>query len=49
MSEGKSGLGFTTLLPLLARATIRRDGIRKVLAGMTTIDEVVSVTVGDEL
>ena len=29
--------------------TMREDGIRKVLAGMTTIEEVVSVTVGDEL
>ncbi len=29
--------------------TMREDGIRKVLAGLTTIDEVVSVTVGDPL
>jgi general secretion pathway protein E/type IV pilus assembly protein PilB len=29
--------------------TMREDGIRKVLAGHTTIAEVVSVTVGDEL
>ncbi|WP_438483162.1 GspE/PulE family protein [Oleiharenicola lentus] len=29
--------------------TMREDGVRKVLAGMTTIEEVVSVTVGDEL
>jgi len=27
--------------------TMREDGIRKVLAGLTTIEEVVSVTVGD--
>jgi general secretion pathway protein E/type IV pilus assembly protein PilB len=30
------------------RLTLRDDGIRKVLAGLTTIDEVVSVTLGDE-
>ncbi len=29
--------------------TMREDGLRKVLAGLTTIEEVVSVTVGDEL
>ena len=29
--------------------TMREDGIRKVLAGLTTIEEVVSVTVGDAL
>ncbi len=29
--------------------TMREDGIRKVLAGLTTIDEVVSATVGDPL
>jgi general secretion pathway protein E/type IV pilus assembly protein PilB len=29
--------------------TMREDGVRKVLAGLTTIEEVVSVTVGDEL
>ena len=29
--------------------TMREDGIRKVLAGLTTIEEVVSVTVGDQL
>jgi general secretion pathway protein E/type IV pilus assembly protein PilB len=27
--------------------TMREDGIRKVLAGLTTIEEVVSATVGD--
>jgi type IV pilus assembly protein PilB len=31
------------------RRTMREDGLRKVLAGLTTIGEVVSVTVGDEL
>ncbi len=30
------------------RLTMREDGIRKVLAGLTTIEEVVSVTIGDE-
>jgi general secretion pathway protein E/type IV pilus assembly protein PilB len=30
------------------RLTLRDDGIRKVLAGLTTIDEVVSVTLGDD-
>ena len=29
--------------------TMREDGIRKVLAGLTTIEEVVAVTVGDAL
>jgi general secretion pathway protein E/type IV pilus assembly protein PilB len=29
--------------------TMREDGLRKVLAGLTTIEEVVSVTVGDQL
>jgi general secretion pathway protein E/type IV pilus assembly protein PilB len=28
--------------------TLREDGIRKVLAGMTTPDEVIRATVGDE-
>ena len=28
--------------------TMREDGIRKVLAGLTTIEEVVSVTVGEQ-
>ena len=28
--------------------TLREDGIRKVLAGMTTADEVISVTMGDK-
>jgi general secretion pathway protein E/type IV pilus assembly protein PilB len=27
--------------------TMREDGLRKVTAGLTTIDEVVSITVGD--
>ena len=27
--------------------TMREDGIRKVLAGLTTIEEIVAVTVGD--
>ena len=27
--------------------TMREDGLRKVLSGMTTIEEVVSITVGD--
>jgi type II secretory ATPase GspE/PulE/Tfp pilus assembly ATPase PilB-like protein len=27
---------------------LREDGIRKVLAGMTTADEVISVTMGDK-
>jgi general secretion pathway protein E/type IV pilus assembly protein PilB len=31
----------------LGMRTMREDGIRKVLAGQTTIDEVVSITVGD--
>jgi general secretion pathway protein E/type IV pilus assembly protein PilB len=29
--------------------TMREDGVRKVLAGLTTIEEVVTVTVGDPL
>jgi len=29
--------------------TMREDGIRKVLAGQTTIEEIVSATAGDEL
>ena len=31
----------------LGMRTMREDGLRKVMAGMTTIDEVVSITVGD--
>src|SRR5690606_38879931 len=31
----------------LGMRTMREDGIRKVLTGMTTIEEVVSITVGD--
>jgi type IV pilus assembly protein PilB len=27
--------------------TMREDGLRKVLAGLTTIEEVASITVGD--
>jgi general secretion pathway protein E/type IV pilus assembly protein PilB len=29
--------------------TMREDGVRKVLAGLTTIEEVIGVTVGDPL
>jgi general secretion pathway protein E/type IV pilus assembly protein PilB len=29
--------------------TMREDGLRKVLAGLTTIEEIVSVTVGDQV
>ncbi|HEY9247585.1 MAG TPA: type II/IV secretion system protein, partial [Rariglobus sp.] len=31
----------------LGMRTMREDGVRKVLGGQTTIDEVVSITVGD--
>ena len=31
----------------LGMRTMREDGIRKVTSGMTTIEEVVSITVGD--
>jgi general secretion pathway protein E/type IV pilus assembly protein PilB len=31
----------------LGMRTMREDGVRKVLAGQTSIDEVVSITVGD--
>jgi general secretion pathway protein E/type IV pilus assembly protein PilB len=31
----------------LGMRTMREDGVRKVLAGQSTIDEVVSITVGD--
>ena len=31
----------------LGMRTMREDGLRKVMAGLTTIDEVVSITVGD--
>ena len=31
----------------LGMRTMREDGVRKVLSGLTTIDEVVSITVGD--
>jgi general secretion pathway protein E/type IV pilus assembly protein PilB len=31
----------------LGMRTMREDGLRKVLAGITTIEEVVSITVGD--
>jgi type IV pilus assembly protein PilB len=31
----------------LGMRTMREDGVRKVLAGLTSIDEVVSITVGD--
>jgi general secretion pathway protein E/type IV pilus assembly protein PilB len=31
----------------LGMRTMREDGLRKVLSGMTTIEEVVSITVGD--
>ena len=27
--------------------TLREDGVRKVIAGLTTIEEVVSITIGD--
>lgn len=33
----------------LGMRTMREDGLRKVLTGMTTIEEVVSITVGDSL
>jgi len=32
----------------LGMRTLREDGVRKVLAGMTTPDEVIRATVGDE-
>ena len=32
----------------LGMRTLREDGIRKVLAGVTTIEEVLRVTMGDE-
>ena len=32
----------------LGMRTLREDGIRKVLAGMTTAEEVISTTMGDE-
>jgi type IV pilus assembly protein PilB len=31
----------------LGMRTLREDGVRKVLAGMTSADEVISITVGD--
>jgi type IV pilus assembly protein PilB len=31
----------------LGMRTLREDGIRKVLAGMTSADEVISITIGD--
>jgi len=31
----------------LGMRTLREDGIRKVLAGVTTADEVISITIGD--
>ena len=33
----------------LGMRTMREDGARKVIAGLTTIDEVVSITVGDAI
>jgi len=41
----------TFILRQIARAlgmrTLREDGVRKVLAGLTSADEVISMTVGD--
>jgi type IV pilus assembly protein PilB len=31
----------------LGMRTLREDGVRKVLAGLTSADEVISVTIGD--
>ena len=31
----------------LGRRTLREDGARKAIAGLTTIEEVLSITVGD--
>jgi general secretion pathway protein E/type IV pilus assembly protein PilB len=31
----------------LGMRTLREDGVRKVLAGLTTADEVISITIGD--
>jgi len=31
----------------LGMRTLREDGIRKVLAGLTSADEVISITIGD--
>src|SRR5205085_11501481 len=31
----------------LGMRTLREDGVRKVLAGMTTAEEVISITIGD--
>lgn len=32
----------------LGMRTLREDGIRKVLAGLTTAEEVIAITIGDE-
>ena len=32
----------------LGMRTLREDGVRKVLAGITSADEVISITLGDE-
>jgi type II secretory ATPase GspE/PulE/Tfp pilus assembly ATPase PilB-like protein len=32
----------------LGMRTLREDGVRKVLSGMTTVEEVVSTTMGDQ-
>ena len=39
---------FQDLGQLRTLRTLREDGIRKVLAGMTTPDEVISATMGDK-
>jgi general secretion pathway protein E/type IV pilus assembly protein PilB len=31
----------------LGMRTLREDGVRKVLAGLTTAEEVISITIGD--
>ena len=31
----------------LGMRTLREDGVRKILAGLTSADEVISVTIGD--
>jgi general secretion pathway protein E/type IV pilus assembly protein PilB len=45
--EGASGARLREKARSLGMRTMREDGARKVTAGLTTIEEVVSITVGD--
>ncbi|MBS0659128.1 MAG: Flp pilus assembly complex ATPase component TadA, partial [Verrucomicrobia bacterium] len=48
INDGVSTLGLRQRARELGMRTLREDGVRKVLAGLTTVEEVVTATLGDD-